>query len=231
MTGPGLLQACPRDRRREENDGVRLPPLSATGDSVHACAAPRCFAAGQGMTARVITWLARATEALLAALLAGMVLMVFGNVVLRYVFNSGIVVSEELSRIFFVWLTFIGAVLAMRDGAHLGMDSVVRKLPRRGRLACLALSQILILGCCAILFWGTWRQHEINATTVAPVTGMSMIWLFGLGYVVSLCIGLQVLHMLWRIATGRIADGELVQVSESEETAHLPAGPGKGDRP
>jgi TRAP-type C4-dicarboxylate transport system permease small subunit len=177
-------------------------------------------AGGGGM----MTWLFKGTEAVLAALLLGMVLMVFGNVVLRYVFNSGIVVSEELSRFFFVWLTFIGAVVAMRDGAHLGMDTYVRKLPRRGRLLCLTLSQALIFGCCAILLWGTLRQHEINATTMAPVTGLSMIWVFGLGYVVSLCIGIQTLHMLWRIVTGRVADSELVQVSESEDAAAKPEG-------
>ena len=159
----------------------------------------------------------KGVEALLAALLLGMVLMVFGNVVLRYVFNSGIVVSEELSRFFFVWLTFIGAIVAGRDGSHLGMDNVVGKLPRRGKLACLAASQVLILMCCAILFWGTWRQHDINASTSAPVTGMSMIWIFGLGYVCSLCIGVQALDKLWRIGTGRIEDHELLRVRESEE--------------
>ena len=165
----------------------------------------------------------KAVEAVLAALLLGMVLMIFGNVVLRYVFNSGIVVSEELSRFFFVWLTFLGAIVAVRDGTHLGMDNVVERLSRRGKLACLAASQLLILACCAILFWGTWRQHEINATTAAAVTGMSMIWIFGMGYVLSLCIGLHALATLWRIARGRIAGDELVQVRESEELPKAPA--------
>ena len=87
--------------------------------------------------------------ALLAVLLLAMVLMVFGNVVLRYVFNSGIVVSEELARFCFVWLTFIGAIVAVRDNAHLGMDNVVAALPRARKLACLAASQVLILMCCA----------------------------------------------------------------------------------
>jgi TRAP-type C4-dicarboxylate transport system permease small subunit len=162
--------------------------------------------------------LVKVTEAGLAALLFGMVAMVFGNVVLRYVFNSGIVVSEELSRFFFVWLTFIGAIVAMRDGTHLGMDTVVERLSRPGKLVCLAASQILILICCAILFWGTWRQHDINASVTAPVTGMSMIWIFGVGYVCSVCMGVLTLEKLWRIATGRIADHELVQVRETEET-------------
>ena len=171
---------------------------------------------------RALGRLFKVVESVLAMLLLGMVLMVFGNVVLRYVFNSGIVISEELSRIFFVWLTFIGAIVAVRDGSHLGMDNVVVKLPRRGKLACLAASQVLILMCCAILFWGTWRQHEINATTTAPVTGMSMIWIFGLGYVLSLSIGVQTLARLWRIASGRITERELVQVRESEEVLKVP---------
>jgi len=159
----------------------------------------------------------QAVEAVLAALLLGMVLMVFGNVVLRYAFNSGIVVSEELSRFFFVWLTFLGAIVAMHEGSHLGMDSLVARLGRRGKLACLTASQGLILMCCAMLFWGTWRQHEVNATTAAPVTGLSMIWVFGVGYLTSACIGMHTLHKLWRICSGQIRDDELVEVSETEE--------------
>lgn len=167
----------------------------------------------------------KGVEALLAALMLAMVLMVFGNVLLRYVFNSGIVQSEELSRFCFVWLTFIGAIVALRDGTHLGMDSVVERLPRRGKLVCGAMSQLLILLCCAMLLWGTWRQHDINASTTTPVTGMSLIWIFGLGYVCAIGIGAQALHRLWRIVTGRIADDELVQVRESEEPAAAEARP------
>lgn len=158
-----------------------------------------------------------ALDALLAGLLLAMVVMVFGNVVLRYVFNSGITVSEELSRFCFVWLSFIGGIVAMRDGTHLGMDNVVSKLSRRGQVTCLAASRVLIVVCCVVLVWGTWRQHEINASTAAPVTGLSMIWIFGLGYLVGGCIALLALRELWRIASGRITDEELVQVRESEE--------------
>ncbi|WP_326537017.1 TRAP transporter small permease [Pseudorhodoferax sp.] len=173
-------------------------------------------------------------EAVLAALLLGMVLMVFGNVLLRYAFNSGIQVSEELSRFFFIWLTFIGAIIAMREGAHLGMDNFVSKLSRRGKLISLALCQGMILLCCAMLFRGTWVQHEINATTSAPVTGLSMIWVFGVAYLTAAAIGVMALRTLWRIATGRIADHELIAISESEEAvpdAHAPAAGTSGARP
>lgn len=168
------------------------------------------------MSARVF----KVIEFVLAALLLGMVIMVFGNVVLRYAFNSGIDVSEELSRYFFVWLTFIGAIIAMHEGSHLGMDTFVAKLGRRGKIACLALCQGLILLCCAMLVWGTWRQHEVNATTMAPVTGLPMIWVYGIGYVTGAAIAVHALHKLWRIASGRIADDELIAISESEEMPH-----------
>jgi TRAP-type C4-dicarboxylate transport system permease small subunit len=167
-----------------------------------------------------VSLLIKAVEAVLAMLLLGMVVMVFGNVVLRYLFNSGIAVSEELSRYFFVWLTFIGAIVAMHDGTHLGMDNYVSTLSRRGKLVCLTVCQGLILLCCAMLFWGTLRQHEVNATTTAPVTGMSMIWVFGVGYVTSFFIAVLALQKLWRIATGSITDDELIAISESEEIQH-----------
>jgi len=163
--------------------------------------------------------LVKCVEGLLAALLLGMVVMVFGNVVLRYVFNSGLLVSEELSRFFFIWLVFIGGIVAAQNGTHLGVDSFVNRIGRRGKLICSAICQLLILLCCTILFYGTWQQHEINATTAAPVTGLSMIWIFGVAYLVSLCIGTITLWRLVRIVSGRMTDAELIIIRESEDIA------------
>jgi TRAP-type C4-dicarboxylate transport system permease small subunit len=158
-----------------------------------------------------------AIDLLLAGLLLGMVVMVFGNVVLRYVFNSGIGVSEELSRYFFIWLSFIGAISVMRRNGHLGMSGLVQQLGPKGRRLALAITQLLILAACTCLFWGTWRQHEINATTTAPITGLSMIWVFGVAYPTALGIAALSLHTLWRLASGRIGEAELgVQAPHGE---------------
>ena len=62
-----------------------------------------------------------------------MVVLVFGNVVLRYAFNTGITVSEEVSRWLFVWLTFLGAIVAMQEHGHLGVDMLVARLPTPAR--------------------------------------------------------------------------------------------------
>ena len=73
----------------------------------------------------------RFLEVVMVVLLAAMLFMVFGNVVLRWTVNSGIDISEEMSRYFFVWLTFIGAVVVMREHLHLGVDALVGRLGKR----------------------------------------------------------------------------------------------------
>ena len=166
----------------------------------------------------------RFLERLMVFLLSMMVLMVFGNVVLRWTVDSGIDVSEEMSRYFFVWLTFIGAVVVMREHLHLGVDALVGRLARQGRLACMAASDTLILFCCAVFFWGTWQQAAINASNIAPVTGISMLWVFGIGYFTSVCIGLMVLMRILRVATGNVSERELAIFAgafEGDEAQHI----------
>lgn len=151
----------------------------------------------------------RFLERLMVFLLGAMVLMVFGNVVLRWTVDSGIDVSEEMSRFFFVWLTFIGAVVVMREHLHLGVDAMVGKFGPKGRLVCMIASDAIILFCCAVFFWGTWQQAAINASNFAPVTGISMLWVFGVGYFTSIGIGLMVLMRLVRAFTGQVSEREL----------------------
>ena len=103
--------------------------------------------------------------------LALMVVLVFGNVVLRYGFNTGITVSEELSRWVFVYVTFLGAIVAMREHAHLGVDSLVKRLPPSGKKICLVVSQLLMLFATWLFLQGSWVQTNINLRNAAPVSG------------------------------------------------------------
>ena len=118
----------------------------------------------------------RLAEFTLVIMLSAMVIMVFGNVVLRYGFNDGIISSEELSRFLFIWITFLGAIVTMRDNAHLGLDSVVRKLSLSGKKIAFGISNVLMLMCCVLMFYGTFKQHGINATTRSGVTELPMSW-------------------------------------------------------
>ena len=97
-------------------------------------------------------------EVLLVVLMAAMVVMVFGNVVLRYAFNSGITFSEELARWAFVWMTFLGAIVALKDNGHLGTDMLIGRLGTRGKKVCLALAESGMLYCTWLMFSGSLSQ-------------------------------------------------------------------------
>ncbi len=157
---------------------------------------------------------------LVVVCMVAMVVMVFGNVILRYAFNSGITVSEEMSRYCFIWLTYIGAMIAMRERGHLGVDTMVKHLPLAGKKACLFVSEALMLLCNVLFILGTWEMHDLQVTNVSPVVGISMIWVYGVGYVVGAVMGLFNLNVLFRLFTGRLTEDELVQVVESEDLPH-----------
>lgn len=165
----------------------------------------------------------RLLDGLIALLLALMVVLVFGNVLLRYTLNSGITVSEEVSRWLFVWMTFLGAVVALKEHGHLGTDMLVSRLPRAGKRICLVLSQLLMLWATWLLFSGSLAQVRINADVEAPVTGASVGIFYAAGIAFAVPAGLLLLRELWRTLSNRLRDDELVMVQESEDLAHLAA--------
>jgi TRAP-type C4-dicarboxylate transport system permease small subunit len=160
-------------------------------------------------------------ELLLVLLLASMVVMVFGNVVLRYGFNSGITFSEELSRWAFVWLIFLGAIIAIKDSGHLGTDMLVGRLGRTGKMVCLAIAETAMIYCGWLVFSGSLSQVRISLDVEAPVTGWSMAWLPAAGLVFAVSAALFHLLKLGRLFSGRLRDDELVTVQESEDLASL----------
>lgn len=163
----------------------------------------------------------RLVEGLIALMLAVMVVLVFGNVVLRYGFNSGITMSEEVSRWLFIWITFLGAIVALRERAHLGVDMVVAKLPAWGKKLCLATSYLLMLYMLWLLFWGSVAQTRINWEVQAAVTGLSMAVVYSVGIVFAVCAALLLILDLVRLLSGRLSEAELVSIQESEEAGAL----------
>ncbi|HSW20623.1 MAG TPA: TRAP transporter small permease [Ramlibacter sp.] len=155
--------------------------------------------------------------------LAAMVILVFGNVVLRYGLNKGIPVAEELSRWLLVWLVFLGSITGMRERAHIGFDSLVAWLPLPGKQACFVASHLLMLGTMWLLLVGLCAQVQVNAATLAPATGLSMSVLYASGIPFAVSVGAIVLSNLLRLWRGTLSTEELTGVSESEELHHTPA--------
>lgn len=159
----------------------------------------------------------RFLTALMVAALAIMVVLVFTNVVLRYVFNSGITVSEELSRWLFVWLTFMGAIVAMHEGSHLGTDMLVSRLSVRGKKSCLVLGHVLMLYICWMLFRGSWDLVKGNWESTSAVMEVSQAFFYASGMVCAASGAVILLNHLWRLLRGELSETELIGIRESEE--------------
>jgi len=170
---------------------------------------------------KLINGYCRLLDFVIAAALAMMVVLVFGNVVLRYAFNTGITMSEEVSRWLFVWLVFLGAVVALKDGLHLGSDMLVSRLPLAGKKACALAGHAIMLYITCLLFSGSLAQVRINADVAAPVTGVSVGIFYGAGMAFSIPVALLLLRGIWRLLVGEMTEAELVMVRESEEEAGI----------
>jgi len=163
----------------------------------------------------------RAVTAVMAVALMIMVVLVFANVVLRYAFNSSITQSEEISRWLFVWITFMGAVVALREHTHLGTDALVSRLPPMGKKVCLVLGHLTMLYVCYLVFRGSLEQTKINMDVLAPSTQLPMAVVHAAGLAFSVTAGVMLLLDLWLLVSGQVKDEELVMIQESEDLAAL----------
>lgn len=167
---------------------------------------------------RLVHWYFKSLEVILVLCLGAMCIMVFGNVVLRHVFDSGINISEELSRFLFIWLTFLGAIVAMREGGHLGMDMLVHRLRGKALFAAVLVAQGLVLACCAVFLWGLMRQYALNVANIGLVTGISLGVVYSVAYLCAASIGVMTLVNIVRLLGGRITAASLA-TSHDESAA------------
>ena len=135
-----------------------------------------------------------------------MVALVFGNVFLRYAFNSGITVSEELSRWLFVWLTFFGSIYALREHQHLGSDFLLARLGRRGKIGCLIVGQLLMLWICWLLFSGALTQTRLNWDVTAPSSELSLAWFYLSGAVFGASAAVVLIEQIMRLLRGELPE-------------------------
>lgn len=151
--------------------------------------------------------LALAMRWALVVLMFVMTAVVFGQVVLRYGFNSSIDWSDEVSRLAFVWTVFLAIPLAIREQLHIGMEILVLKLPQAYRAPLARFTDTLAAGLMALLCWQSvllaFDQWDESLATVPA----SAAW-----FVVAVAVGaaLSVYELLRLALLGLPAEGKLV---------------------
>lgn len=152
----------------------------------------------------VLDYYCRGLKLIAICLLAIMVVLVFGNVVLRYAFNTGITISEELSRWLFMWLTFLGGIYALRERQHLGTDTLVSRLSPKARQICLIGANLFMLWVCWLIFSGSLAQTQLNWNVTAPSTGFSLAWFYSAGIVFGVSAAVILIEQIISLLRGNI---------------------------
>jgi TRAP-type C4-dicarboxylate transport system permease small subunit len=137
--------------------------------------------------------LAKGEAAVLIAIVAVMTVVVFLQVLFRYVFAQSLQWSDELARYLFVWLSIFGAALALQKKGHFGLDLFYRMLSTRGqrfiKFPVFFLMGIVVF---VILFHGIILVQK-TALQESPAMGISMAWAYA-----SLPVGgaLMAIHLI-----------------------------------
>lgn len=163
----------------------------------------------------------KAIQALLygviAFFLSMMAVFVFGNVVLRYFFNSGLTWAEEASRYLFIWLIFLGAIVAFQENSHLGVDTLVNHLSLKNRKRLYIVNNLLILATMLLVIHGSFKLTLVSLEQRSPSLNMPLAFVYVSSLLAGCSIGGIAVLNIWRLLARKIDAAELVMTTDSEE--------------
>ena len=153
----------------------------------------------------------RIEEGLIALILGAMTLLTFLQVVLRYVFASGLLWALETTTYLFGWLVLIGISYGVRQRAHIGIDALVQTMPPKARryVGLFVVAAALLYA--ALMFYGGWvyidKLHTLGVDAEdIPIPRWILALCLPIGFAL---LGVRLAEMAWRILTGKSPGFEL----------------------
>jgi C4-dicarboxylate transporter DctQ subunit len=148
---------------------------------------------------------AKLEEGVIAFLLAAMTILTFVQVVLRYGFNSGLFWALEATTYMFGWLVLFGMSYGVKVGSHIGVDVLVKLLPKAGQRAVGVAAGLLCMLYAAIVFYGGYvyaeKMHTLGVEAEdLPIQRWLLIIILPIGFGL---LFLRLAQTTWRIVTGR----------------------------
>jgi len=144
---------------------------------------------------RVDEVIARAEQTLIVTFLGFMILLAFSQIVLRNFFSTGLNWGDSLLRNLVLWIGFIGATLATKEGKHINIDVVSRWLPSLGKNIVTLMTHLFSLFICSLLTYAALKfiKNEVQMENrtflnipawipemILPMTFSLMTFRFGL---------------------------------------------------
>ena len=150
------------------------------------------FLSGAG---RAVTLLYAAITWVLVIFITLMCAVMLIQIVSRYLFNMPLTWPEEVARYVFIWVVFLGAAVAFRAQAHLGMDFATAKLPPGIRKYLARAVEVLILGFFLLILYITPEVMDVTQYQRSAVIHIQMSWVY---LAFPLSCALMVLDLLAR---------------------------------
>ena len=170
------------------------------------------------MVLRIIN---KTEEAIISLLLVAITLLVFGEVILRFGFSTGVSWGQEATLHLAGWFVLFGASYGLKTGAHIGVDAFVRLFAPLGQRLITALAILFSLGYCALFGYGAWiylskmYRLGIDLEDIPIPTWIAHgILLIGL-----VMLSIRLLILLWDVATGKTTGFR--RTDEARESLHL----------
>ncbi|OAJ52405.1 C4-dicarboxylate ABC transporter substrate-binding protein [Paraburkholderia ginsengiterrae] len=128
--------------------------------------------------------------------LAALSLLVIYSVVMRYVFSDAPDFVEPIALLLVIVIAMFGAALKVREGGHIGLDSLVKKLPPKGQLAAMAFQHLCLIALAVAIFSGCLQMVETTMDDRIPILGLPEALRYCIPVVASVCIAMFSLENL-----------------------------------
>jgi len=155
---------------------------------------------------KIVTW---TENALLIAMLALMVLLAAAQILARNFLDTSIFGADQMLRLLVLWVAFLGAIAASREGKHIHVDAIARWLPGRIKSGVVAATDLFTLGVCLTLAWQSVRFIQNARESAEMAFGSMPVWVAALILplaftLIALRYGLRFMHHVQQ-ARGREA--------------------------
>lgn len=130
-------------------------------------------------------------------------ILVVINIVLRYIFNSGLVWSEEVATGCFVWSVFIGAVAVFKHRGHVGVDIIVKKMPAGLQKAVGLITDVILVALNGYMSYLSVLYISKSYTKMTPVLGISSVYISASVLIAFVLMTLYSIKFVWQDLRGQ----------------------------
>jgi TRAP-type C4-dicarboxylate transport system permease small subunit len=157
---------------------------------------------------KIITW---TENALLIGMLALMVGLAAAQILFRNFLDMSIFGADQMLRLLVLWVAFLGAVAASREGKHIHVDAIARWLPNRIKPGVVALTDLFTLAVCLVLAWQALRFIQSARISDEMAFGALPVWIAALilplGFtLIALRYGLRFFHHVQQARGREVAE-------------------------